>query len=152
MTRATVLVVDDDDALRELLGVLLRVLGHDVLVAPDVPTAKALLGEHWVDLVISDLRMPGGSGFDLLDWIRLTGIDTPVIIVTAHGTTQMAAEAIRKGAFDFTPKPFDITEIGVRIGRALEWKRASERDRKARALPPAGGCDRPVPWRRQLKH
>ena len=119
MTRATVLVVDDDDALRTTLGILIRLLDYDVLVAPDVPTAEALLRAHPIDLVISDLQMPGGSGIDLLDWIKQNGIETPVIILTAHGTAPIAAGAMRKGAVDFIDKPFDVQQIDVGIRRAL---------------------------------
>ena len=85
MTRATVLVVDDDEALRTTLGILIRQLDYDVMVASDVVTAEALLRDHRIDLVISDLRMPGGSGIDLLDWIQQSGFETPVSYERSFG-------------------------------------------------------------------
>ena len=119
MTRATVLVVDDDLAFRATLAVLIRVLDYAVLVAPDVSTAKALWLDHRIDLVLSDLRMPGGSGIELLEWIGRKGHDTPVIIMSADEAVGATVEAMNKGAFDFIHKPFDVANMEALIGRAL---------------------------------
>jgi two-component system response regulator AtoC len=123
VTRATVLVVDDDERLRTTLDILIRNLGHEVVAAGDVPAAEAVLAEREVDLVISDLRMPGGSGIDLLESIKRSERDTPVIMLTAYGTVETAVEAMHKGAFDFLLKPFDTSEMEVRIERALAQRR-----------------------------
>ena len=123
MTRATVLVVDDDARLRTTLGILIRNLGHDVVAAADVAAAEAVLGERAIDLVISDLRMPGGSGIELLESIARSESEIPVIMLTAYGTVEAAVEAMRKGAFDFLQKPFETSEIEVRIERALARRR-----------------------------
>jgi two-component system response regulator AtoC len=123
VTRATILVVDDDERLRSTLGVLLRNLGHEVLTAADLPGAQAVLREREVDLVISDLRMPGGSGLDLLDAAHAAAPDTPVIMLTAYGTVETAVQAMHKGAFDYLLKPFDAGEMEVRIARALALRR-----------------------------
>jgi two-component system, NtrC family, response regulator AtoC len=120
---ATILVVDDDERLRQTLGVLIRNLGHQALTAPDLPAAAELLREREVDLVISDLRMPGGSGLDLLDVASTAAPETPIIMLTAYGTVETAVHAMRKGAFDYLLKPFDAGEIEVRIARALEARR-----------------------------
>ena len=123
MRRATILVVDDDERLRRTLGVLVRSLGHEDLTAIDVATAEATLKEREVDLVISDLRMPGGSGLDLLDVVLRCAPQTPVIILTAYGTVETAVQAMQKGAVDYLLKPFDAGEMEVRIGRALALQR-----------------------------
>ncbi len=123
MSRATVLVVDDDERHRQTLGILVRSLGHEDIVAPDVPTAKAVLGERDIDLVICDLRMPGGSGLDLLDVVQRTLPETPVIMLTAYGTVETAVQAMQNGAFDYLQKPFDATEMELRIERALTLRR-----------------------------
>ena len=119
MTRATILVVDDDERLRDTLGILVRNLGHEALTVDDVGAAQAVLTAREVDLIISDLRMPGGSGLDLLDFVLRSNPDTPVIMLTAYGTVETAVQAMQKGAFDYLLKPFDATEMELRITRAL---------------------------------
>ncbi|HJQ82958.1 MAG TPA: sigma-54 dependent transcriptional regulator, partial [Candidatus Binatia bacterium] len=96
---------------------------HDVVGAADLAAAEAVLAAHDVDLVISDLRMPGGSGLDLLDVAHACAGDTPVIVLTAYGTVETAVEAMHKGAFDYLLKPFDAGEIELRIARALALRR-----------------------------
>ncbi len=123
MRHATILVVDDDERLRDTLAILVRSLGHEALVAGDIGGAERLLAERAVDLVISDLRMPGGSGLDLLDAVRRGDAHTPVIVLTAYGTVETAVEAMKKGAFDYLVKPFDAGEMEVRIERALALRR-----------------------------
>ena len=123
MRQATILVVDDDEGLRETLGVVVRRLGHHDIPAGDVTAAEGVLTERQVDLVISDLRMPGGSGLDLLDIIGRVAPDTPVIMLTAYGTVETAVQAMQKGAFDYLQKPFDTAEVELRIERALEVRR-----------------------------
>jgi len=123
VTRAIILVVDDDERLRHTLDLLLRNLGHEPLTAADLPAAEAVLREREVDLVITDLRMPGGSGLDLLEVAQQTAAGTPVIMLTAYGTVETAVQAMRKGAFDYVMKPFDAGEMEVRIERALASRR-----------------------------
>jgi two-component system, NtrC family, response regulator AtoC len=120
---ATVLIVDDDEHLRTALGVLVRTLGHEAVEAPDVAAAQSLLLEREIELVISDLRMPGGSGLDLLAIVQRLDLDAPVILLTAYGTVEGAVEAMQQGAFDYLQKPFDAEEMKLRIGRALAARR-----------------------------
>jgi two-component system, NtrC family, response regulator AtoC len=120
---ATILVVDDDERLRLTLALLLRTLGHEVVDAPDVSAAEVLLREREIDLVISDLRMPGGSGMDLLEIVQGLDVDTPVILLTAFGTVEGAVHAMQRGAFDYLQKPFDADEMKVRVARALAARR-----------------------------
>jgi two-component system response regulator AtoC len=121
---ATILIVDDDERLRRTLSVLLRTLGHDVVGAGDVAGAEAVLREREIDLVISDLRMPGGSGMDLLDVVQRLDPDTPLILLTAFGTVEGAVQAMQHGAFDYLQKPFDAEEMKLRVGRALATRRS----------------------------
>jgi len=123
MRRATVMVVDDDERLRTAMEVLIRNMGHEVLLAADVSSAQALLAERQADLVISDLRMPGGSGLELLEFMTQSAPETPFIMLSAYGTVETAVEAIHKGAFDFLLKPFETAEMEVRIERALALRR-----------------------------
>ena len=119
MKRATILVVDDDERLRQTLSILIRNLGHEAVAVEDVGAAETALAAREFDLVISDLRMPGGSGLDLLDLVLRSTPDTPVIVLTAYGTVETAVQAMHKGAFDYLLKPFDASEIELRIARAL---------------------------------
>jgi two-component system response regulator AtoC len=123
VTRAIILVVDDDERLRHTLGLLLRNLGHEALTAADLGAAEVVLREREVDLVVSDLRMPGGSGLDLLDVAQRVAPGTPVIMLTAYGTVETAVQAMRNGAVDYLLKPFDAGEMEVRIDRALASRR-----------------------------
>ena len=142
MRRATILVVDDDERLRDTLGILARNLGHEALAAADVAGAERVLAERAVDLVISDLRMPGGSGLDLLDVVRRMGTNVPVIVLTAYGTVETAVEAMKKGAFDYLVKPFDAAEMEVRIERALTLQRFQlENDYLREEVEQRGGLD-----------
>jgi two-component system response regulator AtoC len=120
---ATILLVDDDERLRLTLALLLRTLGHEVVGAPDVATAERLLREREIDLVISDLRMPGGSGMDLLETVQGLDLDAPVILLTAFGTVEGAVQAMQRGAFDYLQKPFDADEMKLRVSRALAARR-----------------------------
>jgi two-component system, NtrC family, response regulator AtoC len=120
---ATILLVDDDERLRLTLALLLQTLGHEVVGAPDVATAERLLREREIDLVISDLRMPGGSGMDLLETVQGLDLDAPVILLTAFGTVEGAVQAMQRGAFDYLQKPFDADEMKLRVSRALAARR-----------------------------
>jgi two-component system response regulator AtoC len=142
VTRAAILVVDDDERLRDTLGILVRNLGHEAIAAADVPAAERLLAERDVDLVVSDLRMPGGSGLDLVDFVRRVNPRTPVIVLTAYGTVETAVEAMRKGAFDYLVKPFDAAEMEFRIERALSLQRFQvENDYLREEAEGRGGLD-----------
>src|SRR5262249_8886546 len=120
---ATILIVDDDERLRTAVALLLRTLGHEIVEAPDVTAAESLLREREIDLVISDLRMPGGSGLDLLEIVQRLDLDAPVILLTAYGTVEGAVQAMQQGAFDYLQKPFDAEEMKLRVGRALAARR-----------------------------
>jgi DNA-binding NtrC family response regulator len=123
MIGAAILVVDDDERHRQTLGILVRSLGYEAIVDADVAAANAVLAQRDVDLVISDLRMAGGSGLDLLDAVRRVTPDTPVILLTAYGTVETAVQAMQNGAFDYIQKPFESVEMELRIKRALTLRR-----------------------------
>jgi two-component system response regulator AtoC len=118
-----ILVVDDDPRLRETLEILIRRLGHEVSLARDLAEAERRLEEFDVDLVITDLRMPGGSGLDVLEMVRRVLPDVPVIVFTGYGTVATAVGAMKMGAFDYLQKPFETSELELRIERALEQRR-----------------------------
>jgi DNA-binding NtrC family response regulator len=133
MSRARILVVDDDPHARDLLKRLLGMLG-EVSQASDPKEATAWLAEDGpFDLVLTDMAMPNpGDGLTVLQEVRERLPDTPVIVVTAFGNIEGALDSIQQGAFDYLAKPFDVDAI-VRVAkRALEQKRLVEENRSLR--------------------
>jgi two-component system, NtrC family, response regulator AtoC len=118
-TTATVLCVDDDPAVGKVLTALLGQAGLNALSARNGAEALELLERRAVDLVVSDLRMPGVGGMDLLRTVVERWPDLPVVILTAHGSVPLAVEAMRAGAADFVLKPFDRDEVLFVLEKAL---------------------------------
>ena len=120
MAEQVVLVVDDEQAQRTVLAGFLRKRGFDVLQASKVEEGLAALASHTVDLVLTDLRMPGATGLDLLEGSRRINPEVPVIVMTAFGTVASAVDAMKRGAADYLTKPIDLDELEVLIARTLE--------------------------------
>jgi two-component system NtrC family response regulator len=112
--------VDDDESLRRVTEVQLQQGGYQVLTAASGQEALELLQKRPVELVVTDLKMPGMSGLELLKRIRADYPELVVIVVTAFGTIETAVEAMRAGAYDYVTKPVHIEELKLTIGRALE--------------------------------
>jgi two-component system phosphate regulon response regulator OmpR len=117
--RSHILVVDDDDRLRDLLKRFLSREGHDVTVAKDAAAARRFLQTVSFDLLVFDVMMPGEDGLSLLKAIRQT-VDTPVIFLTARGLPGERIEGLKLGADDYLPKPFEPEELSLRIGTILK--------------------------------
>ena len=115
---AAVLVVDDDAGIRESAVMALRKVGHRTLEAADVPTALEVLREHRLDVVVSDIYMPGDDGLTLLRHIAGRPDPPKVILITARGSIETTALAQRIGAFDYLAKPFDLSELIDRVAAA----------------------------------
>src|SRR5580704_1419834 len=120
--RKQVLIVDDEPNLRKILSAQLSRDGYDVLTAEDGEQGLALLKEHHIDLVISDLKMPKVDGMTLLKRALVEEPDLPVVLITAHGTIDTAVEALKSGAFDFVTKPFDKDEVRQIVAKALKTR------------------------------
>jgi DNA-binding NtrC family response regulator len=118
--RYKVLVVDDDREMGSLLSDLLQEEGYSVLSVADSLEASRLLKKEEFDILITDLKMKGLKGLDLLEEARKIAPLTPVIIITAFGTIQSAIQAIRLGAYDYITKPFQIDEMVLTVKKALE--------------------------------
>ncbi len=103
---AQVLIIDDHDSMREGLELLLRRRGHKTLSAEGGERGLSLLEEMGADLVITDLKMAKVDGIQVLEKVRGGFPDTEVLVITAYGTIEMAVEAMKLGAADFTPNPF----------------------------------------------
>jgi len=116
------LLVDDDDSIRWVLNELLQDLGHQVTQTSSAESAMSLLQQHQFDLVMSDVRMSGQSGMELLARCQQDFPDMPVIIMTAHSDLESAVGAYQRGAFEYLPKPFDLDEVSATVSRALTPK------------------------------
>ncbi|RMG44294.1 MAG: sigma-54-dependent Fis family transcriptional regulator [Acidobacteria bacterium] len=130
---ALVLVVDDERGIREVLRAALAADGHDVLTASGATAALEHLRERPVDLLITDLAMPGIDGVELLRRAREIRPDVPAIVITAYGSKETAIEAMRHGAVNYLEKPFDVEELRLHAARALGERRLSHENRRLRA-------------------
>ncbi len=120
---ARILVADDHDALRRGLALALSAAGHEVEEASNGNAALERLHESYFDVVVSDLKMGGSDGLDVLRTTKSLHPTVSVILMTAFGTVNTAVEAMKSGAFDYVQKPFEIEEMEVKIEKALELKR-----------------------------
>lgn len=114
------LLIDDDEGLRTLIAESLEMAGHRVSQAGNGREAMELLARNVFHLVITDINLPEISGLEILAHIREHSPSTPVIIITAFGTVTQAVQAVRRGAFDFLPKPINLEQLGVTVRQALE--------------------------------
>jgi two-component system nitrogen regulation response regulator GlnG len=124
-THGTILVADDEDSVRWVLVKALEGAGHTVVQAAGGRAALAALTEQTIDLAFVDLRMPDLDGLAVLSRARDAGTTTPIVIVTAQNTMDNAIEAMKRGAYDYVAKPFNIDEVRAVASRALEMSRLS---------------------------
>ncbi|MEY3182416.1 MAG: hypothetical protein RLZ35_401 [Pseudomonadota bacterium] len=122
MKKPCVLVVDDEPDLRELLGITLARLNMYACKASDVASAKKCIESQSFDLCLTDLRLPDGSGLDLITYIQQKSPNTPVAVITAHASVDTAIQALKNGAFDFVMKPIDIQLLRNLVKTAVKIK------------------------------
>lgn len=108
-----VLLIDDERAIRRALREILEFEGCQVTEAENGAQALQLIKDHTFDLIFSDVKMPQMDGLELLDTIQPQGVETPIIMISGHGTVETAVACIKKGAFDFIEKPLDLNRILV---------------------------------------
>jgi len=132
MASARLLIVDDDSAMRQMLESLFREQGYGVAEASSANSALELCRDTEFDAVLSDIKMPGKSGLELVGELRRARPDTPVVLMTAFGSVDTAVEALRVGAFDYITKPFEPDEVLVTVERALQWRGLEEENRTLR--------------------
>ena len=132
MSERVILVVDDEPAQRTVLGGFLRKRGFEVAQGASVEEALAHVSARTIDLVLTDLRMPGGGGLALLEGVRAINPEIPVVVMTAFGTVATAVDAMKKGAADYLTKPIDLDELEVLIGRTLERRALVAENRELR--------------------
>jgi DNA-binding NtrC family response regulator len=119
----TILVVDDDPDIQEVLKDRLESMSYRVLVASNGKEGLELLERQNPQMVLLDIEMPGMSGLEVLKEIHRREIDVTVVMVTAYGTIERAVQAVKEGAYDFIPKPFEPDHIALTVEKALERER-----------------------------
>ena len=129
--KATVLVVEDEEKLRRVVELQLKAAGYEVEQAGTAEDGLKL-ADH-ADVILTDLRLPGQSGLELLTTLRSQDSRTPIIVMTAFGSIETAVEAMKAGAVDFLPKPFSLDHLMTVIEKALELKNLRNENRELRA-------------------
>ncbi|MCR4266293.1 nitrogen regulation protein NR(I) [Nitratireductor sp. ZSWI3] len=135
MKSGSILVADDDAAIRTVLNQALSRAGHEVRVTSNVETLWRWVSAGEGDLVITDVVMPDGNAFDLLPRIRKARPDLPVIAMSAQNTFMTAIRASEVGAYDYLPKPFDLTELVNIVGRALSEPKSGQKEAPSPEAP-----------------
>jgi two-component system response regulator HydG len=126
------LIVDDDPPVRHACAEIATSLGFIVLIADSVPSARAVLERSPVDLILLDLKLPGGGGLTLLEEVRSKTPDTVVVVMTAFATVNSAVEAMRIGAGDYLTKPFSLEELSTVLERAAHRRAFDAESRSLR--------------------
>ena len=125
-----ILIVDDDRNSRESLSRALRRDGYEILSAENGKVALEMAREHEVDLVLTDLKMPGLDGLDFLEGLRVVRPDVPAILISAYASVDTAVKAVRRGVSDVLEKPIRLRDVRRAIKRVLETHRIGGRERR----------------------
>jgi DNA-binding NtrC family response regulator len=141
MPTSRILVIDDELSIRDALGLVISGLGYEVALAKNGSEAKQLLQGAPYDLIFTDLRLPDASGIDLLALIKGDTPNTEVIVMTAHGSLDIAIEAIKQGAFYYIEKPFTPHQVTALIERALQFEAIKRENRTLKSALMGDGED-----------
>jgi DNA-binding NtrC family response regulator len=128
----TILIVEDEAKMRRLLELHLAEEGYTTHAAPDAEAGLKLLRQEKVDVVVTDLKLPGMDGLEFLQAVKRANAALPVIVMTAYGTVETAVEAMKAGASDYVLKPFSMEEMKLIIGKELDVHRLREENRSLR--------------------
>ncbi len=129
---ATILIVEDEAKMRRLLELNLGEDGFQTLSAPDVETGLDLLRQNTVDLVLTDLKLPGMGGLEFLQTLKRQNSNLPVVVMTAYGSVETAVEAMKAGASDYVLKPFSLAEMRMIVHKELDVRKLREENRSLR--------------------
>ena len=133
-SRSTVLVVDDDPYVLDSLSLMLREYGYAVAIEKSAAAAVALLERNEVDVVLTDIKMPGMSGIDLLGKIHALDPELPVILMTGYPDLDVAVDGIKRGAFDFISKPYKYESLLHAIEKAVRHRRLIELEKNYKSV------------------
>jgi DNA-binding NtrC family response regulator len=139
MSKGRILVVDDESSIREFLTILLDKEGYEVVTADAVASSIERLHDETFDLVMCDLKLPDGSGLEVLRDARRRQVESPFIIITAHTTPQHALESLRAGAAEYLSKPFNVDDLKIILDKLLQRE-----DRRPVEVPEFIGSSPPI--------
>jgi len=128
MTKASVLVVDDEPDLCELLSMTLQRMDLNSRTASTVGAAQRLLKTEQFELCLTDMQLPDGDGLDLVKWMQQYSPGVPVAVITAHGNMETAVQALKLGAFDFVSKPLDLAGLRKLVASAIKLSGSNDGD------------------------
>jgi DNA-binding NtrC family response regulator len=128
----TILIVEDEPKMSRLLSLSLTEEGYEAEVAGDAESALKILRKQSIDLVLTDLRLPGMNGLEFLQAAKRAHAELPVVVMTAYGTVNTAVEAMKAGASDYVLKPFSLDEIKLVVSKALDVHRLQQENRSLR--------------------
>ena len=144
MTKPTALIVDDEKDLLSLLSITLRRMGVESVKAENVTEAKSRLDKRQFDLCLTDLRLPDGSGMDIVRHIQAHHNTTPVAVITAFGDPKTAVEALKLGAFDYIAKPIEVDQLESIVANSIRLSQPKEpTTQKTNTAPPDSGPESP---------
>jgi two-component system, NtrC family, response regulator AtoC len=130
MPKPTILVIEDEEKLRRVIGLHLAAAGYDVKATGTAEEGFKLAAE--AGLILTDLKLPGMDGLELLEKLKGQSSHTPVVVMSAFGTVENAVEAMKRGAVDFLPKPFSLDHLSVVVEKALDVRQLREENRELR--------------------
>lgn len=129
---SNILIVEDEPKMRRLLEISLGEDGHHVQTAPDAETGLKFLQRNGIDLIVTDLKLPGMNGLEFLQEAKRWNASIPIVVMTAYGTVETAVEAMKAGAGDYVLKPFSMAEMRLVIRKELDVQRVREENRTLR--------------------
>ena len=122
MIMACILIVDDDEAIRELLKDYFQGLGYEIATAANGSEALAMIGQRDFDCIISDHVMPDMNGLELLEQLMKQGKKVPFLMVTGYPTIEIAVEVMKHGGYDYITKPLQLEDVRIKVERAIHTK------------------------------
>jgi DNA-binding NtrC family response regulator len=129
---SNILIVEDEPKMRRLLEISLGEDGHNVQTVQDAETGLKFLQRNGIDLIVTDLKLPGMNGLEFLQEAKRWNASVPIVVMTAYGTVETAVEAMKAGASDYVLKPFSMAEIRLVISKELDVQRVREENRTLR--------------------
>lgn len=123
MTEKILILDDEVDMLLLLDTIITGKTGYEVLTSNDPLELEEFMKPGGIGLVITDLKMPGRDGLEVMEAVHQADPAVPVVIITAYGSLESAQEAVRRGAYDYITKPFRKEQVLIVIERAMEWRR-----------------------------
>lgn len=149
-SHSTILIIDDHETVRETVADMLHDLSHEVFIAENKERAITMIDERSFDLVLTDLKLPDGTGIEILAHAKQLYPAMPVVMITGHGSIENAVEATRLGAYEYLTKPVDLERVKVVVRNALHLVGLERKVVRVEAIDAIVGCSEAMEKTRQL--